>query len=282
MPLFQQPADRGVRVVDDIGRDVAVPARPCRIVSLVPSLTETLFALGAGPQVVAVTRYCEDVAVLPRVGGTKNPDLAAIGALEPDLVIMNAEENRREDFEALAAAGFPVFVTEPKTIADGVRVIAQMGAITGRREQGRALAADQDARVGAVLAQVAGRAPVRYFCPIWRKPWMGFNADTYAHDMLRAAGGENVCATEEPRYPTVALEAIAVRAPAIVLLPDEPYHFTEKDRPALAPLAATPALRHGRVCFVDGKALSWYGPRIADGLVRFADLFASARGDKTS
>jgi ABC-type Fe3+-hydroxamate transport system substrate-binding protein len=268
-----------VRLVDDLGRFVELAAPPERIVSLVPSLTETLFAIGAGPRVVGVTRYCEEpaagVARVPKVGGTKNPDLQAIAQLTPDVVVMNAEENRREDFEALAGAGWVVFVTEPKTILDGIRSIAQLAELTGRPE-GEALAAEQERRVRATLAQVEGRRPVRYFCPIWRKPWMSFNADTYAHDMLRAAGGANVCADESQRYPTVTLDAIASAAPAVVLLPDEPYRFTEKDRPALEPLAATPALRSDRVHFVDGKALSWYGPRIADGLERFAALFASA------
>ncbi len=269
-------------VVDDLGRHVDLPVVPMRIVSLVPSLTETLFALGAGPRVVAVTRYCEEpaaeVAAVPKVGGTKNPDLAAIGASTPDLVIMNAEENRREDFAALAALGLTVFVTEPKTIMDGVRTIARMGAIAGCRDEGSALAAEQERRVAGTLAAITGARPVRYFCPIWRKPWMAFNADTYAHDMLRAAGGANLCADETERYPTMTLERIAATAPEVVLLPDEPYHFTAKDRPALEPLAATPALRHHRVYFVDGKALSWYGPRIADGLARFAEIFSVARG----
>lgn len=267
-----------MRVVDDIGRTVDVATSVARIVSLVPSHTETLFALGAGPRVVAVTRYCEEpsaaVAALPKVGGTKNPDLAMIGALAPDLVVMNAEENRREDFDALAAAGLTVFVTEPKTIIDGVHGIAQLGAIAGCRAEGEALAAEQEGRVRATLAQVGDRASVRYFCPIWRKPWMAFNADTYAHDMLRAAGGENVCGAASARYPTVDLEEIAAAAPEVVLLPDEPYHFTAKDRPALDALGATPALRHDRVHFVDGKALAWYGPRIADGLARFAAIFS--------
>ncbi len=269
-------------VVDDVGRRITVPSAPRRIVSLVPSHTETLFALGAGARVVAVTRYCEEpasgVAALPKVGGTKNPDLAAIRALAPDLVVMNAEENRREDFEALAAAGLTVFVTEPKTVADGIRGIARLGAIAGCGAAGEALAAEQETRLRATLANVdAGARPIRYFCPIWRKPWMTFNADTYTHDVLRVAGGANVCAEVETRYPTVTLEAIAVAAPEVVLLPDEPYRFTEKDRPALAPLTDTPALQRDRVHFVDGKALAWYGPRIADAVARFAALFADAR-----
>ena len=104
---------------------------------------------------------------------------------------------------------------------------------------------------------------------------MAFNADTYAHDMLRAAGGENVCAAEPARYPTVTLDAIARAAPEIVLLPDEPYRFTERDLAALAPLA----MPRERLHLVDGKALAWYGPRIADGLAKFAATFASARDE---
>jgi ABC-type Fe3+-hydroxamate transport system substrate-binding protein len=270
------------RFVDDLGRSIDLTTAPQRIVCLVPSLTETFFALGAGGQLVGVTRYCEEpaaeVALLPKLGGTKNPDLPAIRALAPDLVIMNAEENRREDFAALAAAGLTVFVTDPKTLADGVRVIERLGEITGCEARGRALAVEQEVRVRDIRACTATQQPVRYFCPIWRKPWMAFNADTYAHDMLRVAGGENVCGAETARYPLVTLQAIAAAAPEVVFLPDEPYAFTEKDRAALTPLTGTPALQHGRVYFVDGKALSWYGPRIAAGLAGFAALFASARG----
>jgi ABC-type Fe3+-hydroxamate transport system substrate-binding protein len=269
-------------VTDDLGRVVDVPASPRRIVSLVPSHTETLFVVGAGVAVVGVTRYCTEpaaeVATCPKVGGTKNPDLAAIRALAPDLVIMNAEENRREDFVALADAGLAVFVTEPKTVADGIRGIAQLATLTGC-EAGHGLASEQEARVRAATAHVADRTPVRYFCPIWRKPWMAFNADTYAHDLLRVAGGDNVCARHEARYPTVELDAIAAAAPEVVLLPDEPYVFTERDRPALAPLAATPALAADQVHFVDGKALAWYGPRIADAVEYYAQLFIRVRGD---
>ncbi len=265
-------------MIDDAGRVLELPVRPGRIVSLVPSLTETLFALGLGEVVVGVTRYCTepaaDVAALAKVGGTKNPDREAIAGLAPDLVIMNAEENRREDFEALAGAGLAVFVTEPKTVEDGIRLIARLGEAAGAPERGAALAAEQGTRVRAATAKAAPRRPVRYFCPIWRKPWMAFNADTYAHDLLRVAGGENVCAAESARYPTVTLEAIAAASPEVVLLPDEPYVFGARDLPALAPLASTPALRDGRVHFVDGKALSWYGPRIGAGVEHFATLFA--------
>jgi len=258
-----------------------VTPRPRRIVSLVPSLTELLFALGAGDAVIGVTRYCTEpadrVEALTKVGGTKTPNLRAILDLAPDLVIMNVEENRREDFEALQSAGVPLFVSEPKTVADGIALIARLGAAVGEPERGRTLADEQAAGVAAVHADVARRAqpPIRYFCPIWKKPWMTFNADTYAHDVLRVAGGENVATDRPQRYPEVGLVAIAARAPEIVLLPDEPYPFRERDLPALALLAETPALAAGRVHLVDGKALAWYGPRIAAGVALFAELFAA-------
>lgn len=252
-----------------------------RIVSLVPSLTEILFAVGAGESVVGVTRYCTDppegVAGLPAVGGTKNPDLAAIAVLAPDLVVMNAEENRREDFEALTAAGLEILVTDPKTVDEGVALIGRLAEAAGAGARGRALAAAQGAAVARVRARVRDRRPVRYFCPIWRKPWMTFNADTYAHDLLRVAGGENVAAARADRYPVVELDEIAAAAPEVVLLPDEPYRFQERDLPALAPLAGTPALAAGRVHLVDGKALAWYGPRIGAGVAAFAALLAAAR-----
>jgi ABC-type Fe3+-hydroxamate transport system substrate-binding protein len=267
--------------IDDVGREVAIDAPPGRIVSLVPSLTELLFALGAGDAVVAATRYCTEppqrVAALAKVGGTKNPDLAAITALRPDLVVMNAEENRREDFEALAAQGLAVYVTEPKTVDDGIRLITRLGGLVGCREPGTRLAAAQEAGVAAVRARQRTRAPVRYFCPIWRKPWMGFNADTYAHDVLATAGGENVVVEGATRYPVLTLEAIAATQPDIVLLPDEPYRFSVNDLPALGDLTETPALRREQVRFVDGKALAWYGLRIADAVETFARLFRESR-----
>jgi ABC-type Fe3+-hydroxamate transport system substrate-binding protein len=161
-------------------------------------------------------------------------------------------------------------------------VIGSLGALADCVEVASALETEQRTRVASTVAAIGGVRPVRYFCPIWRKPWMVFNSDTYAHDMLRLACGENVNGARAERYPVVTLEAIAAAEPEVVLLPDEPYRFSAKDRDALAPLAATPALRHDRVHFVDGKALSWYGPRIADGVARFAKIFSDARAAESS
>ncbi len=257
-----------IRVQDDLGREVQLPEPAGRIVSLVPSVTETLFALGCGDGVVGITRYCTEppaaIALVERVGGTKNPDVARIAALVPDLVLVSAEENRREDFEVLERAGLTLFVLFPVRARDCVDLLRRIGQLTGTAACAARMAAALEERL-AHAAPAAGQAR-RVFCPIWKNPWMSFNRDTYAHDMLANAGGENVCAAYAERYCTVTLDAMAAAAPEVILLPDEPFVFTPKVLPALAPLHDTPAWRAGRVHFIDGKALSWYGPRTARAL----------------
>lgn len=258
-----------IEVVDDAGRSVVLlePAR--RIVSLVPSLTETLFALGRGAALVGVTRYCTEpagvVECVERVGGTKNPNCERIRALQPDLVVVNAEENRREDFEVLERAGLTVFVSFSHRAHDVANLIQRLGQLT----QSEAAAQRLGDEVGQALNEIE-RQPqtkrARVFCPIWKNPWMSFNRATYADDLLRLAGGDNVCGNRSQRYCTVTLEEIAAADPEVILLPDEPYVFAEKDLPSLAPLSTTRAQRSARVHFIDGKALSWYGPRTARGL----------------
>lgn len=262
-------------VTDDLGRIVTprVPVR--RLVSLVPSLTEAVFALGSGAAVCGATRYCVEPAGavdhVARVGGTKNPDVARIVELAPDVVLANPEENRREDVAALEAAGLTVFVSFPQRVADVPRLFRQLGVLLAVTE-----AAERAARaVEAVLDRARTWAPEprpRVFCPIWKNPWMTVNGDTFVSDVLWCAGGVNVCRDLPERFPRVTLEAVAELAPEVVLLPDEPYVFSARDLPALAPLAATPALRSGRVHFVDGKALCWYGPRTAEAVLRFHAL----------
>lgn len=237
-----------------------------RIVSLVPSLTEALFVLGLGERVVGVTDWCvhpaEAVAPLPKVGGTKNPDLDAILGLRPDLVIANREENRPRDVERLEAAGVPVWVTYPRTVAEGaalLRALADLGADAARVEA-------VVAPVEHALARATGAAaaePVPFFCPIWKRPWMAVGADTYAHDLLRVCGGRNVFADRaDRRYPIVEIEDVVAARPAVILLPDEPYAFGERDVLELATLDV-PAAHDGRIHCIDGTLVSWYGPRIA-------------------
>ena len=259
---------------DDVGRRVDLAYPPCRLVSLVPNLTELVCALGRSDRLVGVTRFCTEpadvVAGLPKLGGTKNPDVEAIVRLAPDLVLVNAEESRREDFQALTAANLTVFVSFPRSLAATLGSIERLGAAIDAAAPGAAMVND----IASVLADPPDRR-VRTFCPIWRKPWMTFNRDTYCDDLLRLAGAANVCADSPERYPVVELDAVAEADPEIILLPDEPYPFAERHRAALTALSGTAAWRQGRVHFIDGKALSWYGHRTAPAVRDFRRLIAA-------
>jgi ABC-type Fe3+-hydroxamate transport system substrate-binding protein len=264
-----------IQVPDDTGRIVSLAQPPRRIVSLVPSLTETLFSLGCGDAVVGVTRFCEEpaaaVAQRPKVGGTKNPDCEAIGRLDPDLVLVNAEENRREDFSRLEQMGLNVFVTFPATLDDTVGLLRRLGQITGCAVRGQALANELAEAVAEVRRRVHVRR--RVFCPIWKNPWMTVGGGTYVDDVLWTAGGANIFRDEATPYPRIELADVAARQPEAIVLPDEPYRFSASDLPDLgALLDQTPAWKANRVHFVDGKMLSWYGPRAAAGVRFLASL----------
>lgn len=246
------------------------PSAPRRIVSLIPSITEILFALGVGDAVAGCTIYCtqppQGVAGKTRVGGEKNPRLDVIRDLAPDLVVANVEENRREDVEALRAAGISVLVTYPRTVRAGIRLVRELGEAVGAEERGRAMARDLEGRLAAVTARRRGRAAARVFYPIWRRPYMTISRDTYAHDMLAVCGGENVFGDEPGRYPEVALARVAAARPQVILLPDEPYRFRRAHLADFDAYPEVPAVRDGRLHLVDGKLATWYGPRIADAL----------------
>lgn len=285
-----------------------VPYVPRRVISLVPSMTESLFDLNLGERLIAVTEYCtrpaEGVVRLPKVGGTKNPDIARIVALRPDLVIMNREENRRADAEALQAAGIPIWATEPRTVREAIDLlwlIMDFFEEASMTHRVRTIEIAYETTCRYMTAEL----PVRAFVPIWRDPWMTFNRETFIHDMLHTCGAENVFADrerlyplaadlgkapsaplEEPgvprrdtRYPRITLDEVLAAQPELILLPDEPYPFSAVDEAALThALADTPAVRNGRVHRVDGSLLTWHGTRIAYALNDLPPLVAAARG----
>jgi ABC-type Fe3+-hydroxamate transport system substrate-binding protein len=261
---------------DASGALVDVPARPVRIVSLVPSITEILFAIGLEGRIAGVTVFCSEprrqVARTPKVGREKDPDPARILALDPDLVVANMEENRRDVVDALRAEGVPVWVTFPRTVAEGIGLIRELGALTATAEAADALARPIEAALARALARAAAGPRPRVFCPIWRAPYMTVNRDTYVHDMLWTCGGSNVFADIGTRYPTVTLDEVRRAAPEVILLPDEPYRFRAAHLADFAVLQDVPAVRSGRIHLLDGKLISWYGPRIAESLERLPVL----------
>lgn len=263
------------RAVDGLGREVVLAAPPRRIVSLVPSFTEALFAMGLDTAVVAVTRYCvepaERVASVPKIGGTKNPDLDAILRLQPDLVIASAEENVREHVEALLHAGLTVYISLPHTVRRAIAELRDLACLVGRPDAAEPWLRPAEERLAWLETRPWPR-PVRYFCPIWRRPYMVAAPQTYMSDLLRACGGENVFGDGPARYYAVELTEAMARDPEVILLPDEPYPFAAKHLPEIQRFTEVTAVRSGRVYLVDGQLLTWYGPRIARALDFFSAL----------
>lgn len=283
---------------------VPVSEPPRRVVSLVPSITESLFDLGVGDRVVGVTDYCvhpaAGVAHVPKLGGTKNPDIKQIIVLHPDLVFVNQEENRREDVEALRAAGIPVWVTFPHTVNEAMNLLwALMDVFDEPAMVHRVRLIEQTVdfveRIGMTRTQ-----PCRVFVPIWYDPLMTFNHDTFIHDLLRVCGGQNVFAERErlyplaadlgqspafaaddprvnrrdTRYPRVTWDEVEAAQPDVILLPSEPFAFTEAHIPEFAKLNV-PAARDKQVHLVDGSLLTWHGTRIAHALTIIPALLCS-------
>lgn len=264
-----RPDRRRPTILDDLGDPVALGRAPHRIVSLVPSLTETLWWWHLGDAVVGATEWCvappHGFPNATRVRGTKNPDTAAIVALEPDVVVANREENRELDVRRLREAGVSVYVTAPASVEQAARSLAGLGEALGVGGAGAALA--QEIR-RAVARVGAARADLTAFVPIWREPWMSVGTGTIAGDLLRLAGFTVV--PDAPRYPSVELDEVAALGVDVVLLPDEPYAFTDDHRADFAGWAA-------RVRRIDGTALTWWGPRTPSSLVGFARLATHLR-----
>lgn len=260
---------------DSLGRTIRFDWPPIRVVSLVASQTETLALLGLGERLVGRTRYCVEprgaIESVPVVGGEKSPEIGTILALKPDLVIANKEENKKSDVERLEQAGVAVHVAYPRTLPEGAAMIRDLGALTGTEEAASRLAGP----IEELLAPGPPPARLRGFCFVWKDPWMVAGGDNFVHDMMRWAGIRNLGAEFEGRYPTVGLEKAMALEPEVLLLPDEPYAFSNRDLGDFASWPKVPAMAQGRIFVFDGKIVSWYGPRIADSLRALRALVAN-------
>ncbi len=240
-----------------------------RIACLVPSLTELLFELGLGAHVVARTGFCihpRAARAVPKIGGTKDPDLDRLRALAPTHLVVNVDENRREDVDAARAFIPHVIVTHPQVPADNARLFALLGAIFDRCATAAALARELDAAL-AFAHEATHRLPrERVLYLIWRKPWMTVARDTYVGATLALVGWDTLPVAAARRYPVVADDAPAWSAAARLLLSTEPYAFRPRDVDALA------VERDRPTHLVDGEYTSWYGSRASRGLRRLAAL----------
>ncbi|GIF99308.1 helical backbone metal receptor [Catellatospora citrea] len=224
-----------------------------RIVSLVPSLTEAVAAT-LPEALVGVTDWCTHPAGLAatRVGGSKYPDLDRVLALRPDVVLVNVEENRESDAEALRAAGVELYVTYPRTVDEALDELGRMLTALGAPAEPGWLAAARAAWAALPTPTTSRRAVV----PVWRRPWIVLGGNTFAGDVLRRLGLVNVYADAAERYPRPSLDELRAQDAELIVLPDEPYAFTRDDGPEAFP--GTPC------ALVSGRHLTWYGPSLAD------------------
>jgi ABC-type Fe3+-hydroxamate transport system substrate-binding protein len=284
---------------------------PKRVVSLVPSTTDSLYQLGAGQALVGVTEYCPvPVAVEKQpavVGGTKNADLQLIIDLKPDLIIANQEENEKETIEKLEELGQPVWLTFPRSVNDALNILYTLVRLFRLNH-----AFHRIRTLELTLEWAARAAPadmLRVFCPVWYEPegelgpwWMVANHDTYHFDILLACNGRGIfgerlrqyplaadlgAAEAEPagerdqRYPRVTIEEVVERDPEVILLPSEPYLFGEGHLSLVKDLLPeSKAVKNGRVHLVDGRLLSWHGTRMATALAELPQLLERGRPSK--
>ena len=276
---------------------------PARIVSLVPSMTESLFDLGLGGAVVGVSDYCTrpegELEGISRIGGPKTIDAAQVLALHPDLVIANREENDKEAVLALAEQT-PVWAPLPLTVQDVLRDLWAL-AYLGRSQQALMRMRLLETAVEMAEESMEDGSGTRYFCPIWQgqedntRWWMTFNQESYSSDLLRLLGGVNCFAqrerrnplaadldaavaaepdTYDRRYPRVTKSEIIAAQPDVILLPDEPFAYSQHHVGEFRSIfAETPAVKQGKIVLVDGSLITWCGTRLGLALSELTDVF---------
>jgi ABC-type Fe3+-hydroxamate transport system substrate-binding protein len=242
--------------IDQTGREIYLTKIPSKIISLVPSLTELLFESGLDEEVIAITKFCIRPSKWfihkPKAGGTKNVNISFIHRLSPDLIIANKEENTKEQIEELSLH-YPVWISDIKNLYDACAMIAQLGEITGKKENAETLITSIQSKFNSISP------PEHHFRAaylIWQKPYMTAGGDTFIHSMLQEAGFVNVF-KDRFRYPIITSEELKAKKPEIILLSSEPFPFAEKHAKELRKL-----IPDARIIFVDGEMFSWYGSRL--------------------
>ena len=250
---------------DDLGNQVAVPAAVHRVVSLVPSLTETVASLDPG-LLTGATAWCSHPADLSvcRVGGTKSPEIDKIIELAPDVVLANEEENRAGDLDALRAAGLAVWVTKIRDLPGALASLRRMITLACRQPG----PAWMDAAASAWEQPLANDA-MAAVVPIWRRPWMVLGGDTFAGDLLARLGVTNIYSGHRDRYPRIPFEELRRVGADLIVLPDEPYRFTASDGPEAFP--------GRRTALVSGRHLTWYGPSLVEAPALLGRQLGAAR-----
>jgi len=262
-------------VTDQTGRQVTLEAPPRRIVSLVPSVTELIFAIGAQDLLVGVTDFCDYPPAArrkPSVGGMLAPSLETLVALRPDLVVATTAGNREETVTQLGRLGIPVYLVNPERIAGVLDVISRLGGLTHREGEAARLQASLQARVDAVVARVKGRPRPRVLYVLWPDPLIVPGRGALVSELLALAGGDSVTSDVGDQYPRLSLEAAVARSPEVIILASHGSGQGRMAREKWERFKSLPAVKAGHLYTVDGNLLHRYGPRMVDGLEGLARL----------
>lgn len=244
-----------LKVKDQIGNQLLIQEYPKRIISIVPSITELLIDLGLTDYIVGRTKFCihpqSIVKSVAKIGGTKTPDLEKITKLNPDLIICNKEENRKEDVEYLQQK-FHVYVSDINNVDDGLEMIKQIGALTGKDNEAETII--KQIKFPDYAAEGYKKISCLYL--IWKNPIMAAGANTYIDDLLRRTGLLNL-APSGSRYPIISEDLLKMLNPKELYLSSEPYPFKEKHVNYFKTM-----LPNTKVSLIDGEMFSWYGSKM--------------------
>ena len=264
-----------VTIVDQTGRTLTLPAPPRRIVSLVPSVTEVLYAIGAQDALVGVTDFCDyppEARGKPHVGDMLSPNLETLVTLKPDLVVATRSGNREETFDQLKRLGIAVYLVDPITVDDVLRLVADLGGLTGHRERAAAVDKDLERRIAAVREKVAGRPQPRVLYVLWPEPLIVPGKGSLVTELIELAGGASVTADQGQGYPRMSLEAAVGRAPEVIVLARHGSRAGPAARQQWERLESMPAVKSGRLYMADGDLMHRYGPRLVVGLESLARM----------
>ncbi|MFA4915648.1 MAG: cobalamin-binding protein [Syntrophales bacterium] len=253
-----------------MGRKVNVTPHPKRIVSLAPSITETLFALGLGKEVAGVTTFCnypEGVVSKPKVGSFTNVSLERVASLRPDLIIGTADGNSQETIEQIEKIGFSVYIVNPVSLEEIFKMVLDIGMITGREKTAKELIADLQRRVKDVVLKTGHTKKPRVFLLLGTDPMVTAGRNTINDKLITLAGGLNIAGGDEVRYPLYSMEEVVVKQPDVIILTSMlkennfAQHINKWNK-----WNNIPAVRDNRIHFIDADLITRSSPRIVDGL----------------
>ena len=285
LALLLPQSAAALTVSDQTGRRVELPRPPARIISLVPSVTEILFTIGAQGRLVGRTDFCDYPAEArrkPSVGGMLAPSLEGIVALKPDLVVATPAGNRHETFDQLERLNIPVFLVNPVAVSDVLDAIGRLGRLTEQVETADRTVATMRARIETVTTRVSGRPRPRVLYVLWPDPLIVPGRGALVSELIALAGGDSVTADGGQGYPRYSMEAALARNPEVIVLASHGSERSSLVRGKWERFGQVPAIAAGRLYSIDGNLMHRYGPRMVDGLERLARLIHPEAFDKAA